>query len=82
MKEGSRETIIESNYCTGQKDDDCAGIDTRANVSIIRFNKVEGCKGAGIRLGGNKVQGAQYGVNCQVWLLVRVDGTNGRARSY
>lgn len=60
------DTIIETNYCTGQMDEDSAGIDSRANTTIIRYNKVVGCKGAGVRLGGHKVGNDQYGIACQV----------------
>ena len=59
-------TIIETNYCTGQLDEDSAGIDSRASTTIIRYNKVVGCKGAGVRLGGPKVGNDQYGIACQV----------------
>lgn len=66
VKEGAMDTIIETNYCTGQMDEDSAGIDSRASTTIIRYNKVVGCKGAGVRLGGHKVGPDQYGIACQV----------------
>lgn len=52
-KEGSREITVENNSCTGQKDPDSAGLDFRGDDNIIRYNKVFGSKGAGIRLGGD-----------------------------
>lgn len=60
------DTVIETNYCTGQLDEDSAGIDSRASSTTIRYNKVVGCKGAGVRLGGHKVGHEQYGVDCKV----------------
>lgn len=66
VKEGAMDTVIETNYCTGQKDEDSAGIDSRASGTTIRYNKVVGCKGAGVRLGGHKVGNDQYGTACKV----------------
>lgn len=66
VKEGTLDTIIESNYCTGQLDEDSGGIDSRADKTIIRYNKIVGCKGAGVRLGGHKVDDIQYGIHCEV----------------
>ncbi|CAM9421254.1 unnamed protein product, partial [Ascophyllum nodosum] len=73
VKEGTVDTIIETNYCTGQLDEDSGGIDSRANDCIIRYNKVVGCKGAGVRLGGHKVGRDQYGINCQVYCNILKD---------
>lgn len=66
VKEGAMDTVIETNYCTGQLDEDSAGIDSRASSTVIRYNKVVGCKGAGVRLGGHKVGNDQYGTACKV----------------
>lgn len=68
VKEGAMDTVIETNYCTGQMDEDSAGIDSRASGTTIRYNKVVGCKGAGVRLGGHKVGSDQYGIACKVRL--------------
>ena len=54
IKEGSSFNKIENNVCTGQKDKDSAGLDSRGNNNIFRSNEVFGCVGAGIRLGGDK----------------------------
>ncbi|CAN0114622.1 unnamed protein product [Ectocarpus sp. 13 AM-2016] len=67
VKEGAVDTVIETNYCTGQLDEDSSGIDSRASSTTIRYNKVVGCKGAGVRLGGHKVGREQYGINCKVY---------------
>ena len=60
------DTIIETNYCIGQLDEDSAGIDSRASASIIRYNMAVGCKGAGVCLGGHKVCPDQYDIACKV----------------
>lgn len=40
-----------------------AGIDSRADKTTIRDNYIEDADGAGVRLGGHKVDGHQYGVD-------------------
>lgn len=77
VKEGAMDTRIETNYCTGQLDEDSAGIDSRASGSVIRYNKVVGCKGAGVRLGGHKIGNDQYGVDCQVYCNILENNENG-----
>ena len=47
---------------------DSAAIDSRADGSIIENNYVENTSGAGIRLGGNTVDGRVYGINNKVGL--------------
>lgn len=54
VKEGSSYNVIENNVCTGQKDKESAGLDSRGNQNIFKNNEVYGCLGAGIRLGGDK----------------------------
>lgn len=56
VKEGSSFNVIENNICTGQKDKESAGLDSRGNNNIFKNNEVFGCVGAGIRLGGDKDQ--------------------------
>ncbi|MFA5994342.1 MAG: right-handed parallel beta-helix repeat-containing protein [Parcubacteria group bacterium] len=53
VKEGSSFNVIEKNICTGQQDKESAGLDSRGNDNIFRYNEVFGCVGAGIRLGGD-----------------------------
>lgn len=60
MKEGTHDNIVEHNICTRQQDEDSAGIGSRGN-NIIRYNEIYENKGAGIRLGGHKVDGITYG---------------------
>ncbi len=60
IKEGSAHNLIENNECTGQKDKESAGLDSRGNDNTFRQNEVYGNVGAGVRLGGDK----------------KIDGTN------
>lgn len=53
IKEGSSGNKVERNTCTGQLDEDSAGMDSRGNGNIFRHNDVFGNVGAGIRLGGD-----------------------------
>lgn len=77
VKEGAMDTVIETNYCTGQLDADSGGIDSRASGTTIRYNKVVGCKGAGVRLGGHKVGNDQYGIACKVYCNILENNENG-----
>lgn len=53
IKEGSSANIVEHNICTGQKDSDSAGLDSRGSNNIFRYNQVFNNLGAGVRLGGD-----------------------------
>jgi len=53
IKEASSGNIIENNKCTGQKDSNSAGLDSRGNDNIFRSNESYGNRGAGIRIGGD-----------------------------
>ena len=53
IKEGASLNIVENNYCTGQLDLDSAGLDSRGNNNIFRYNQVFRNRGAGVRLGGD-----------------------------
>lgn len=54
IKEASSGNIVENNKCTGQKDTESAGLDSRGNNNIFRDNQIFGCLGAGVRLGGDE----------------------------
>ena len=54
IKEGSSGNIVEYNNCTGQKDKESAGLDSRGSKNIFRYNEVYGNLGAGVRLGGDE----------------------------
>lgn len=64
IKEGSAQNIVENNTCTGQKDPKSAGLDSRGNDNIFRYNNILRNKGSGVRLGGDT---AKDGINNQVW---------------
>lgn len=53
IKEASSGNIIEYNDCTGQKDPESGGMDSRGNNNVFRFNTISNNLGAGIRLGGD-----------------------------
>lgn len=54
IKEGSTGNLVENNKCTGQKDKESAGLDSRGSGNIFRNNESYDNVGAGIRLGGDK----------------------------
>jgi hypothetical protein len=54
IKEGSSNNLVENNKCTGQKDKESAGLDSRGNDNFFIKNESYGNVGAGIRLGGDK----------------------------
>ena len=54
IKEGSSGNIVEYNNCTGQKDPESGGMDSRGSKNIFRYNQIKGNRGAGIRLGGDE----------------------------
>lgn len=54
IKESSEENLVESNSCTGQKDPDSGGMDSRGNSNTFRNNNIFGNAGAGVRLGGDR----------------------------
>jgi parallel beta-helix repeat protein len=53
IKEASSGNIVEHNMCTGQKDPESAGFDSRGNGNTFRYNTSYGNLGAGVRLGGD-----------------------------
>ncbi len=53
IKEGSSGNLVERNRCTGQKDPESGGLDSRGNSNIFRDNEVYDNLGAGVRLGGD-----------------------------
>jgi len=67
IKEGGYNNLIEYNLCTGQLDPASAGIGSRGNNNIIRYNTIYDNVGAGIRLGGHKLNDRQYGIENEVY---------------
>jgi hypothetical protein len=53
IKEGASGNLVEHNSCTGQKDENSAGFDSRGNGNVFRYNESYNNLGAGIRLGGD-----------------------------
>lgn len=53
IKEGSSRNIVEFNSCSGQKDSNSGGLDSRGNENVFRYNYVFNNRGAGIRFGGD-----------------------------
>lgn len=65
IKEGATENLVEHNSCTGQRDPKSAGLGAQGERNVLRYNRVYGNEGAGVRLGGDKkddgVGNAVYG---------------------
>lgn len=53
IKEGSSRNVVEHNQCSGQKDKNSGGFDSRGNNNVFRYNTVSNVRGAGVRLGGD-----------------------------
>lgn len=54
IKEGASFNVVSENDCTGQKDTESAGFDSRGSENSFISNKSYGNLGAGIRFGGDK----------------------------
>ncbi|CAM9440201.1 unnamed protein product, partial [Choristocarpus tenellus] len=63
FKEGTEHNVIEGNTCGGQLDANSGCFGSRGNRNTFRFNKGDGCDGAGVRVGGH----FDYGVNNKVY---------------
>ena len=74
IKEASSGNVIEYNKCTGQKDLNSGGMDSRGNGNIFRNNEIYGNIGAGVRLGGDT---SNDGINNDVYLNNIHDNQNG-----
>jgi hypothetical protein len=65
IKEGATENLVEHNSCTGQRDPKSAGLGAQGERNVLRYNRVFGNAGAGVRLGGDRkddgVGNAVYG---------------------
>ena len=67
VKEGTTDVLVEYNVCSDQLDENSAGLDSRTDDIIFRYNDVSGCLGAGIRIGGHTIDGHTYGQNNEVY---------------
>ena len=45
--------LVEGNRCTGQRDKESGGFDSRGSRNTFRFNRSFGNRGSGIRFGGD-----------------------------
>lgn len=64
IKEGATGNLVEHNICTGQSDSKSAGLNAQGNQNILRYNRIYGNDGAGVRLGG---EGKEDGVGNSVY---------------
>ena len=60
IKEGASHNLVEHNECTGQRDKNSAGMDSRGSRNIFRYNLIRDNAGAGIRLGGDTAKDGIY----------------------
>ena len=67
VKEGTTDVLVEYNVCSEQKDPNSAGLDSRTDDVIFRYNEVFDCDGAGVRIGGHTIDGKTYGLNNEVY---------------
>lgn len=67
VKEGTTDVLVEYNVCSDQRDPNSAGLDSRTDDIIFRYNEVVDCAGAGVRIGGHTIDGHVYGVNNEVY---------------
>jgi len=67
VKEGSTKVLVEYNICSEQLDPNSGGLDSRTDDVIFRYNEVYSNLGAGVRIGGHKIDGHQYGENNEVY---------------
>lgn len=77
IKEGSTENIVEHNACSGQLDPESAGLDSRGNRNIFRYNTVKESAGAGVRLGGDE---ENDGIENEVYENRLIDNANGAVK--
>jgi peptidoglycan hydrolase-like protein with peptidoglycan-binding domain len=77
IKEGATANIVENNTCRGQRDSESGGFGSRGSGNIFRYNDVQDSLGAGIRLGGWKIDGIQYGVDNDIYENTIKNNKNG-----
>jgi|GEM_PF-1540826 parallel beta-helix repeat protein len=80
IKEGATANIVENNTCSGQKDPESGGFDSRGDGNTFRYNTVTGSVGAGIRLGGWLVGSVQYGKLNDIYGNTITNNKNGGIR--
>lgn len=80
VKEGSSANLIEFNECTGNKDAESAGMASRSDGNVFRFNTIYENIGAGIRFGGHTVDGYTYGLHNDAYGNIIYDNGSGGIR--
>ena len=80
VKEGATDVLVEYNVCSDQRDPNSAGLDSRTDDVIFRYNEVVGCEGAGVRIGGHTIDGKTYGLNNEVYGNVIRDTTHSSVK--
>lgn len=53
VKESAHGNLVEHNTCTGQRDPESGGMDSRGDGNTFRYNLIENTLGAAVRLGGD-----------------------------
>lgn len=66
-KEGTEYVLVEYNEITDQIDPESAGVGIRSDNVIVRYNSITNTEGAGVRIGGHKVDGKTYGQLNQIY---------------
>lgn len=74
IKEAATGNIVEFNKCTGEKDPNSGGMDSRGNTNTFRNNEIYANRGAGVRLGGDT---STQGINNNVYDNIIKDNLSG-----
>lgn len=57
IKEGSEQNVVEHNTCQKQRDENSGCMGSRGSNNCFRHNSIDECRGAGVRVGGDKGHG-------------------------
>jgi hypothetical protein len=73
VKESAERNLVERNTCTGGRDPEGAGLGSRGNRNVFRYNRVTDVVGKGVRLGGDT---PSQGIHNEVYgnVLLRTEG--------
>ncbi|KKR81154.1 MAG: Secreted protein [Candidatus Daviesbacteria bacterium GW2011_GWA1_41_61] len=74
IKEAASANMMENNKCTGQKDSNSGGMDSRGEGNTFKNNEIYGNSGAGIRLGGDK---ETQGINNNIYQNIIKNNKSG-----
>lgn len=73
IKEGSANNLVEHNVCEHQLDPNSGCFGARGSGNTFRWNEIAECKGAGVRVGGDK----NYGTGNNVYGNIVKNADNG-----